>query len=67
MVWWGWVESEKFEYGFMFIAESQYREKVESMTGKTDWISVLNEASVVGFRAKVEALALYRNINFYKK
>ena len=58
MVWWGWVESEKFEYRSMYIAESQHREKVESMTEKKDWISVLNEASVVGFRAKVEALAL---------
>lgn len=50
----------------MFIAESQYREKVESMTEKKDWISILNEASVVRFRAKIEIFALYRNINFYK-
>ena len=50
----------------MFIAESQYREKIESMTEKKDWISILNEASVVGFRAKIETFALYRNVNFYK-
>lgn len=63
----GWVEN--LEHGSMFTAESQYREKVESMPEKKDWnwSAVLNEASVVGFRAKVEALALYRNINFYNK
>lgn len=63
------MEREKLEHASMLVAGSQYKKKkVENIAEKDwNWSAILNEANVIGFRAKVEALALYRRINVYSK